>query len=218
MLLTCRTDKLASVVKILAKARQRILTEHFIIFEAQKDKLIVSNVNDIYGLRFFIEAQVEKEGKIMLPTKNLLAYFSNNDDEEVKIEREDAQMKFKSKHYKMNLNGYDDIPDFPDNKGNTFCHFTEEMLSDALKNTLFCVQKEQTNPILSGLYFSLQSIASTDSYRLSEFAINLFPGAEENKLILPSETALILKEVLKKKELKVKVTDNKIIFVNNEYE
>jgi DNA polymerase-3 subunit beta len=222
MLLTCKTKEMARIVKILSKSPAFSKSiEHFIVLGTDKEKgqLSLAVQNSTYLLRMNMSCNIELDGKIVIPTKNILPYITNNDDEEITIKKIDLQLQIKSQHYKININGYEDIPDFRTENKEQLGVFDGKYLSQAFKNARFCVQKNSPNPVLGSILLSnsknVINIVGTDSYRLSKTEIE---GVEkECSILIPRETTEILTDIISSNNVGVSFNKNQVEFSNNNF-
>jgi len=94
-----------------------------------------------------------------------------------------------------------------------------EILKKSIEKTLFSSANGSIRPTLAGIYVHINEtiarFATTDSFRLSEFKIDLEESVNETfSQIIPNKTAFELRSILQdKSSVKVIPGDNQIVFV-----
>lgn len=150
-----------------------------------------------------LDVAIEHEGSITIPAKALLNFIQYNQDDSIVLETsEGTQLKLHSKRAKATILG-DTAQGFPTIVGiqkETTLHLPIHHFVEALSLTTFSCAKTNARPVISGAYMFTKNttltIASTDSYRLSEYVITLPSTVASVSCIIPVRFLDELKSIL----------------------
>ena len=165
-----------------------------ILFEAKKNKVLISATNLELSISLSLGAQIAKEGKLSLPAKNLTDFVVNLPKGTINFEAEKEQLKLESENFNSTFSGMDpsDFPEIPATLAKEKMKLPSEDLLFSLSQVLFSVSTDETRPVLTGvlILFKEDSIVfvATDGFRLSQKKIKIKKGERsisETKLILP---------------------------------
>ncbi|MDD5770511.1 MAG: DNA polymerase III subunit beta, partial [Candidatus Gracilibacteria bacterium] len=161
------------------------------------------------------------EGAFCVPSKIFSNYVNLIEDDEINIELlndNSIEIKTSSSDIKIKGNPASDFPLIPIVKENLSFNLKSEILKKSIEKTLFSSANGSIRPTLAGIYVhistNLAKFATTDSFRLSEFKVDLDENIKEDfSAIIPNKTAFELKSILQDKILvKVIPADNQIVF------
>ena len=192
-----------------------------ILMSGEKNFLNLIATDLEIGISWWVLANVEKEGKITIPSRLLSSFVALLPNKKINLEIKEKNLICDCENYKTQIRGLpaDDFPLIPKVSGlesvsldcRSFCKSLAQLSDIAVPST--------TRPEISGIYFSFQkkqlTAASTDSFRLGEKTIMLKgPLKQEYSLILPQKTA---KEIInifseKKGEIKMFFSPNQVMF------
>jgi len=213
---------LSIVERISSKSFTLPILGSFLI-KAEKNFLELITTDLEMGIKHWILAKIEKEGKIAVPTTIMSSFINLLPEKPVELTTNDQVLSIKCDNYKTQINGQnpEEFPIIPKISGDfsfyidgaSFCQSLNQIADIALPSTV--------RPEISGIYFSIQrdliKMAATDSFRLGEKTLFLekpLAIEKEISLILPQKTA---KEAInifgeKEGELKIFVSSNQILF------
>lgn len=173
--------------------------------ETQKDHILLTttNLNDFYNVK--IPAKVEEEGVVVFDIKKALEFISLLPGGDIVIVSDGGSIvvsQGRNKGY-FSLYNKEEFPAVPEIGGRAV--EIPKKVVDELQTVLFSASKEETRPVLTGVYFGTGGggeIVTTDGFRLSLLRVkNGDTGLPEG--IIPSH---ILSEVLKQNKKKDPVT------------
>ncbi|KXK11817.1 MAG: DNA polymerase III subunit beta [Microgenomates bacterium OLB23] len=156
--------------------------------------LTTTNLNDFYYIK--IKAIIEKEGDIIFDSKKTLEFISLLSNTDITLETEGGSLVISQGKNKGYFNTYktDDFPPLPEVVGKSV--EVPKKVVDDLYSVLFSASKEETRPVLTGVYFGTKGggeVVTTDGFRLSLLKLEKDSiGLPEG--IIPSH---ILNEVVK---------------------
>jgi len=194
-----------------------------LLLKAEKNFLELSATDLEIGIKWWILAKIEKEGKITIPISILSTFINLLPEKPVNLAANNQILSVECENYKTKIKGQspEDFPIIPE---------ISEGISFSLDSLAFCqglgqivdiVFPSTVRPEISGIHFLIQKdlikMAATDSFRLGEKTLFLekpLPIEKEISLILPQKTA---KEIInifgeKEGELKILVSPNQILF------
>lgn len=157
--------------------------------------LTTTNLNDFYHVE--IAASVESEGEVVFDLKKAIEFVSLLGPGELNIETNEGSVVINQGKNKGYFNVYptEDFPELPHIEGKEI--ELSKNIIEKLYLILFSSSKEETRPVLTGVFFGMKSgggeIVSTDGFRLSLLRVGKsileLPGA-----IIPAH---ILSEVVR---------------------
>ena len=194
-----------------------------LLLNAEKNFLELSATDLEIGIKWWILAKIEKEGKITIPISILSTFINLLPEKPINLAANNQILSVECENYKTKIKGQssEDFPIIPE---------ISEGISFSLNSLSFCqglgqivdiVFPSTVRPEISGIHFLIQKdlikMAATDSFRLGEKTLFLekpLPIEKEISLILPQKTA---KEIInifgeKEGELKILVSPNQILF------
>lgn len=146
-----------------------------ILISAVNDKITLSSYNLENGLIKEIEANVEKNGQIVISAKVLNSIIHSFSDETVKItvdERMFCHIESGSAVFDIMGMAAVDFPELPTIAEGKKIKITAGILKDMVRQTIFAVApNEGTRPILTGIDFEIEDgflkLVAIDGYRLA---------------------------------------------------
>lgn len=205
-----------------------------ILFEVEKGVLKLSATNLEIGVQVKIGAKVEEEGKITIPAR-LISNFSSNlpQGENVNLELIYQNLKIKSGKTQVSIKGLpaSDFPLIPQKNSEYLLEISNKTLKNIISCIITSVSHNETRLELSGvnMVFDRKNIffASTDSFRLSEYILNLEEGNILNKedysvfvekrgnIIIPANTLIELNRIISnelEEKTKIAIEEGQIFF------
>lgn len=162
------------------------------------------------------------EWAFCVPSKIFTNYISLLSDDIVHIELlndNSIEVKSETSQIKIKWNSATDFPLIPSVRENLVFNLKSNIIKKSIEKTLFSSAEWNIRPTLAWIYVSLDwnkaRFATTDSFRLSEFKIDLENQISETfSQIIPSKTAFELKSILwDLEDVKVIAWDNQLVFV-----
>lgn len=175
-----------------------------VLFEAEKNSIIITATNLEYGIQVSIPGKVDKEGKISLPAKIISQLVQSIKEEKLDFEEKQGNVFIKTLGRNIRMNGMNanDFPLLPKIKKN-FSFSTEgPLLKSSLEKTMPAVSPSEFKPELSGILFKISGsklhLVATDTFRLAEIKLDLVqkPDGHPLSFILPFRTAQELARVI----------------------
>ena len=191
-----------------------------ILITVENDKIKFTGNDSNLAIEVIIEAQIEKEGVIVLDSRlfgdiirklpNATVDFTLNNNF---IEIECLYSNFKL--ITLNAEEYPKLP-IVENSQNLIIN--REIIKNMIKQTIFSVSSDETRPILTGSLFEIKdnkaSLVSIDGYRLALKSVQIDTD-KESKTVIPGKTLNELMKILSnssEEELIIKITDKYISF------
>ena len=174
-----------------------------VLIKASKDGINLITTDLEMGIISKIRGKVETEGKYTVNAKVLSDYVSLLPNQKINLEKKDNILTVCSENYKTSIKGQEaeDYPLIPKIDKNIYFKLNIEEFKKALSQVIFSVSISDTRIELTGVLFSFSknglTLASTDSFRLSEKKVKVTTNIEtedEIKVVIPSKT---LQEVIR---------------------
>lgn len=165
---------------------------------------------------------IDVEGSFCVPSKIFTNYINLLQDDTVFIELlldNSIEIKTSSSNIKIKGNPSTDFPLIPSIKESSSFTVQSEIIKKSIEKTLFSSAEGNIRPTLAWIYFNIEGVnarfATTDSFRLSEFKVQLDTPIQEGFFqIIPNKTAFELKSLLaEKQEVKIVTSENQIVFM-----
>lgn len=176
-----------------------------ILFDAQYKKLILTGNNLDMAIEYIVDKDidVEVEGKFTISSKFLTSYIWLVQDKEVTVELEKGgslTFKTQSGNTKFKWLPADKFPTIPMIPTLTPLILKGSDLKIAIEKTLFSTADGGLRPMLAGIYTRAKAgrftMASTDSFRLSEITIDTGKDIDQIPIIIPEKTASELARII----------------------
>ncbi len=199
---------------------------HNFLMETQEGKLKLVRTDMEMATVHFVTAEIEEEGSITVPLKELADIIKNlADDKEISLTSdENNKLHIKSGKSKFWVIGTPkaEYPSIPEVKKEGSLQLDPSLLQQMVEKTSFSASTQETRYILNGLLWNNTAqgfeIVATDGGRLAVASQQPLPGSHEFKIIIPTK---ILTEVCrfisiakpeKEAKLEVNVTSNQVSF------
>jgi len=208
-------------------AMERICSKSFslpmlnnVLLKAEKNFLCLEATNLEIGLRWWILAKIEKEGKIALPCGLFSNFISLLPNKKLELETFESILKIKHNGKDTKIKGFsgDEFPIIPEAEKEHFISIDSPLFSQGLDQVVGLAGLSTSRPEISGVYFLLQKnqlvMAATDSFRLGEKKIFLEnPLSQDFSFILPQRTAREIINIFGEREglLKLYFSSNQVM-------
>lgn len=206
MKFSCKTSDLFSGIQLVSRAigtEQVLPILQNILIHVEGKRCTLSATNLELSIVTSFEVTIENEGSITVPAKAILNFMQYNQDDQVVLEtNEGTQLKLSSKRAKAIISG-EPSNGFPNISGiqkETTLSLPLSPLLQALHLVTFACAKTTSRPVISGVYVRLEKgkliLVGTDSYRLSEYKIDVEGLTGEISCIIPARFLEELKAVI----------------------
>lgn len=182
MKLTILKENLKEGLNIVGRIAQKNLSLPIlgtILFEAEKNFLCLKATDLEIGIKWWLLAKVEKEGKIACPFKVLQSLTDSLGEEKITIKGDEKKLFFESDNFRAQINGLDaeDFPIIPELASSINFEIESLKLIEGLSQVVEVATTSLAKPEFSGVYFNFDNnylkLAATDSFRLAEKTILL---------------------------------------------
>jgi DNA polymerase-3 subunit beta len=210
MKFSCNQDTFAKYLNIVSRivsSKPGLPILNNVKFETSKGKLLITATDLEIGISTWIGADVQSEGKITVPAKQLAEFINSIPNEKVDVELEKQSFKVSTTNNSAEFNTIpvDDYPEVPTTeKEKSLLKINKEDLTKAISRVAFAAATDNIKPVLAGMLMEIDSskvnFVGTDGLRLSRQVIELETGSEESKsLLIPvkamQELAHIMTEI-----------------------
>lgn len=221
-------ENLNKVSKALSTKNQ-IPTLSGIKFELSKKGLTLTASNNDITIQKFIpikdkNMKVEKEGKIIIPGKQIIDIVSSIEHDEINIEvidelkiliyTDDERIK-----YDLNVININEYPNIDLERTDNFVEMEKEEFLNMIRETAFATSLDVSREVLTGINFKINGdileASATDSYRLATKEIRIKKVVEQaHNIIIPGKNIVEFSRILDNSEgiIKFHIFSNKILF------
>ena len=201
MKLTILKEKFKKGFQITERATSKSITLPIlnnVLFETEKNFLTLFSTDLEIGIKWWGLAKIEKEGKILIPTKLISSLLSFLPEKPILIEKVDNFTSLSCENFLSKIKTYnpEEFPIIPKTETLEYIPIPSEILVRGLKKVINFPSPSATRPEISGIYFvfSKKSIklVATDSFRLGEITVFLPKDSfleKEISVILPQRAA-----------------------------
>jgi DNA polymerase-3 subunit beta len=215
-------SKAISSANKFASAKAQLPVLGNILLKTSKNKLFISSTNLEISYSTSIGAQIEEEGEITVPAKQITEIISNLKTGSLSLKVDKEQLKIESQGSKLNVLGMNasDFPTVPSKLDEKTANVLPKGdLQEALSQVLFASSVDETRPILTGVLFIFKKtetvIVATDGFRLSQKKIKASGIENVSKLVMPKNVLIELSKYSSESEglfFNYKEKDNQISF------
>lgn len=165
------------------------------------------------GIKYWVLAKIEKQGKITIPAKFLSIFVNFLPNEKIILDVKNNVLHIECKNQKAQIKGQDieEFPIIPKIENKKFLEINITPFYEGISQVINFTSPSQTRVELSGIYFNFQKnqlkITSTDSFRLAEKTLyfknkldsDLIPE-QGYSFILPLKTSRELLNIFSEKD------------------
>jgi DNA polymerase III subunit beta len=188
-----------------------------LLLKTENGQLKISSTNLELAINTNIRCKVEVEGQTTVVAKTFSELVNNlpNDNLTLLQEASDLIIQTENQEFKIKTLPAEEFPFIPQGPTENQFVMEPEVLRSALNQVSFAASTNQTQPEISGIFFSVnagkQRLAATDRYRLAE---KIMEGQGEGEVIIPQKAALELARVLgvNPEKVGVSIAENQIFF------
>ncbi|MDH4358330.1 MAG: DNA polymerase III subunit beta [Candidatus Berkelbacteria bacterium] len=185
---------------IRQRATLPVLSNIMLATDKGRLKLVSTDLES--AITCWIGAKIDEEGAITIPARTIIDYLASSTDESIRLDARGADIHIISTHHQATIKGIEaeEFPVIPEVKGGVALKLKSSEIKRAILSTSIAAALDETRPVLAGIYFKGRAntlyIVATDSYRLSEYKIEVGKSQKTLDVIIPSRTALELARVL----------------------
>src|SRR3989339_195872 len=235
MKLSCTRDNLhqgLSITSHLMTKNVNLPILQNVLVKAEGGMIRFSSTNLEVAVNCTVRGKVDEPGEYTIPSKLFFDYVSLLPNETIRIEADDQSAQVECGTYKTKINGLtsSEFPLVPRVQGELSVQIPVDDFKKALSQVLFSVATNESRPELTGICAkfkkgdgeSLLTLASTDSYRLSESTLPLISQVDqEETVIFPARTLVEVNRILSvfkddvesPSSLTVQLSENQVVFV-----
>ncbi|MFA6183908.1 MAG: DNA polymerase III subunit beta [Parcubacteria group bacterium] len=234
MKLVCTQENFKKAIFIVDKITAKQITLPIlknILLETKDGRLIFSATNLEIGIISKIGAKIERDGKIAIPARLISDFITNLPQEKnIEIELNGQILNINCGKYKAKINCLDseDFPIIPERKGDYQFIVDSNEFKDIINKTLSSTSLNDIRVEFTGINLNFSDnriyFASTDSFRLSEYEIEVeendnYKEIKNTSVIIPAETLKELNKILHSdgdNKILITIEDNQIFFDVND--
>ncbi|MBN2364365.1 DNA polymerase III subunit beta [candidate division WOR-3 bacterium] len=212
---------LTSLEPLLSIVPQRtpynVLKNHLkMTAEKKKIKILATNIETTGELSF--DADVEKEGEIVIPVKKLTDFLRKIPSSELSIEAVSGKLNF------MYDKGYfhlptvmpDEFPEIPEVVPEKEILFNPRMLKKMVDKTAFAINTiGATSPIVDGIYWKFKGknteMVGASNHRLAKFSNEVQINADFS-VIIPQKFLVHVSSYVEEEDIKISLGQERISF------
>jgi DNA polymerase-3 subunit beta len=216
MKITCSKANLVetlSVVQRAVSAKSNLAALEGVLLKAENEKLTLLGYNMEYGIITSIDAQVKKEGSIVLSAKLFTEIIRKLPFNEVFIDVSDTlNTTIQSGNSNFSLIGISgsEFPHLPDIKDPETAELPLETIKSMIRQTNFAVSDDDSKPIHMGTLFDIKdgeiTLVSVDGYRLALRKEKIKKDTEMNFVVPGKALGEVLKLLPDKEDKKLKIS------------
>lgn len=206
MKFSCKTADLLSGLQLVSRAigtEQVLPILQNILIAVEGKRCTLSATNLELSIVTSFEVSIENEGSITVPAKAILNFIQYNQDAEVILETsEGTQLKLHSKRAKAVIAGEaaSGFPTIASIQKDVTLSLPISPLLTALNLVTFACARTTSRPVISGVFVKMEkgkiTMVGTDSYRLSEYTIDIPSLTGDVTCIIPAKFLDELKGVI----------------------
>jgi len=216
MKFSCNQDIFSKYLNILSRvvsSKPGLPILNNIFLQTEKGKLIMKATDLELSITTWIGADVDSEGKITLPARQLSEFVNSIPEEVVNIEVEKQNFNISTSNNSASFNTMpsDDFPSIPDvtSKEEPFIQINSADLVMAINRVAFAAATDDIKPVLTGVKVEIEedgvSFVATDGLRLSKQVVKTVKGKQSKSFLVPvrafTELSHIINEVGGEEEL-----------------
>lgn len=164
-----------------------------VYFETVKDKLIMKTTDLELSITTWIGADIENEGKVTLPAKQLTEFVNSipQDTVNVEVEKQNFNISTSNNTASFNTMSFDDFPNIPSvaKKEEPFIQLNKADFVMAVNRVAFAAATDDIKPVLTGVKVEIEdgsiSFIATDGLRLSRQVIKIEKESKSRNFLVP---------------------------------
>ena len=173
-----------------------------LLLKTENGTLKISSTNLEIAITTQVRCKVEEEGETTVSSKTLTDLISNMPSKNITLLTDSGQLKIDTENYHTSIKTLpaEDFPLIPKVEGSAPLKFDSQELKKALDEVVFAASSNQTQPEISGVFFSVEKgvlkIVATDRYRLAEKTMAVSKTSTQEAVIVPQKTVAELSRII----------------------
>lgn len=223
MIFICEKHKLQEGISIVQKAitgKSTMSVLEGIYIEANKEGVTLIGSDMDVSIETRVEADVIKEGKIVIDAKifgEIIRKLPNSDVKIETMENDTIQITCEKSVFNVVYMNPDEFPELPSLNENMKVEVPQNILKNMIKCTSFAIAQDETRPILQGILFEVKNkhlnLVALDGYRLaikSEYLDSDF----DIEIVIPGKTLNEVSKILEDINdlVQITFTKNHVLF------
>src|SRR3954466_3897502 len=222
--LTCERDELVRRLAIVSRAlstRTTVQVLSGILLEAEGDRLTLAATDMELSLRSSLDAQVESEGRVVVPGRLLVEIarllpggdvtFAHRPEEGI------VELSSGTASYRLHTLSAEDFPRLPEANAAQLHSIDADALVSTAAQVSRSASRDESRPVLTGILVRFEGgklvMAATDSYRLSVKETELSGEVPELEAIIPARALGELARIAQSGEaIELGVHENQVVF------
>lgn len=208
MKFSCNQDTFSKYLNIMSRVvsnKPGLPILNNVYFEATKGKLVMKTTDLELSISTWIGADVEDDGKITLPAKQLSEFVNSVPQEkiDVVVERQNFNISTSNNSASFNTMPPDDFPNIPsvEKKEEPFLQINSADFLLAVNRVAFAAATDDIKPVLTGVKIEIKdngiaSFVATDGLRLSKQDITIEKGIKNKDFLVPVRALLELSYII----------------------
>ena len=208
MKFSCNQDTFSKYLNIMSRVvsnKPGLPILNNVYFEATKGKLVMKTTDLELSISTWIGADVENDGKITLPAKQLSEFVNSVPQEkiDVTVERQNFNISTSNNSASFNTMPPDDFPNIPsvEKKEEPFLQINSTDFLLAVNRVAFAAATDDIKPVLTGVKIEIKdngtaSFVATDGLRLSKQDITIEKGIKNKDFLVPVRALLELSYIV----------------------
>jgi len=235
MKLSCTRENLfqgLSITSHLSNKNINLPILQNVLVKTEGGSIKFTSTNLEIAIHCIIRGKIEEQGEYTIPSKLFYDYVSLLPNETVTLINQEEGVDISCGSYETTIKGLpsSEFPLIPSVQAQRSYSIPVEDFKKALSRVLFSVATNESRPELTGVCAkfkkgngeSILTLASTDSYRLSEASLPLITEIEqEETVIFPARTLVEVNRILSvfkddvesPSSLTVQLSENQVVFV-----
>lgn len=227
MKIICNQKLLAHKIGIAQKAINSKTTLDLlkgILLSAKGDQLQLTGYDLEIGIETYTQAEVVKEGDIVVNARLFGDIIRKLPDSFVEIETDaenNVYINCLNSRFKIKGDSPKEYPRLPEVNEEDLYNIPQDLLKNMIKQTVFAISQDQTKPVLMGELLEIVdgniSLVAIDGYRLAVRSCSVDNIMNNTKVIIPGKALNDVNSLLSSEEdVKVGFDDKNAIFIINE--
>ena len=226
MNIICSKQKLQDGISIVTKAitgKTTMPVLEGIYIQATKEGLTLIGSDMDVSIKTKVEAEVLKEGSIVIDSNIFSEIIRKLPNSDVKIEISEndlVQISCEKSVFNVVFMNAADYPSLPSINEELSVEVPQNLLKNMIKGTSFAIAQDEARPILQGILFEVKdkelNLVALDGYRfrMAWFKQDLENATSDFKAVIPGKTLNEVSKILEDNGdiIKITFTNNHILF------
>lgn len=174
-----------------------------VLFESDKGKLIMKTTDLELSISTWIGADIQEDGKITVPAKQLSEFVNSIPEEKVDVEVKKQSFDISTSNNTASFNTMpsDDFPTIPEVGAQKYSvRIKKTDIVEAVNRVAFAAANDDIKPVLTGVKVEVEdsdvSFVATDGLRLSRQTVKIEKGSGKKSFLVPVRAFLELTYII----------------------